>query len=183
MHLRRSCLVLGFLAVLTVSLGTRAAVVYKWTDADGVVHFSDQPVPGAEKVVTGGLNTAHTLGVSTKSAPPTDTSKPKANPVDYRLFAITSPEHDQTFTGNSPVMVNLALDPLLKADQTVTWSMNGVQVANQAPDAVKFTLTDLSRGTYTLTATVTDLASGQSRTSDPVSFTVMLPSLLSPQHK
>ena len=26
-----------------------SAVVYKWIDADGVVHFSDQPVPGAEK--------------------------------------------------------------------------------------------------------------------------------------
>jgi len=25
-----------------------ALVVYKWTDAQGVVHFSDQPVPGAE---------------------------------------------------------------------------------------------------------------------------------------
>jgi hypothetical protein len=27
-----------------------AATVYKWTDEDGVVHYSDQPHPNAEKV-------------------------------------------------------------------------------------------------------------------------------------
>ena len=30
----------------------QAAVIYKWTDAQGVVHYSDQPVPGAQKIYT-----------------------------------------------------------------------------------------------------------------------------------
>ena len=44
--------------VALASFAGQAAVVYKWTDSDGVVHFSDQPVPGAEKITTGATNTA-----------------------------------------------------------------------------------------------------------------------------
>ncbi|MGP0088234.1 MAG: DUF4124 domain-containing protein, partial [Steroidobacteraceae bacterium] len=48
MHLLRRSLALGLFAAVVA----QAAVVYKWTDADGVVHFSDQPEPGAEKIYT-----------------------------------------------------------------------------------------------------------------------------------
>jgi hypothetical protein len=52
MHLCRTWIALGLLTVFAGSLAVQAAVVYRWVDADGVVHFSDQPVPGAEKIVT-----------------------------------------------------------------------------------------------------------------------------------
>jgi hypothetical protein len=41
----------------------------------------------------------------------------------------------------------------------------------------------LARGTYTVAATVSDAVSGESRSSDPVTFYVREPSALSPQHK
>ncbi len=50
MHLCRSWIVCGALALAAIPFAVHAAIVYKWTDADGVVHFSDQPVPGAEKI-------------------------------------------------------------------------------------------------------------------------------------
>ncbi|NNE61472.1 MAG: DUF4124 domain-containing protein, partial [Woeseia sp.] len=34
--------------VLFLCAAAASAQVYKWTDADGVVHYSDQPTPGAE---------------------------------------------------------------------------------------------------------------------------------------
>ena len=52
MHLRRMWIGLGLFAALAAGVATHAAVVYKWVDADGVVHLSDQPVPGAERIVT-----------------------------------------------------------------------------------------------------------------------------------
>jgi hypothetical protein len=156
-------------------------VVYKWTDADGVVHFSDQPVPGAERIVTAG---GTTRGILSQSAPkaPVEKPKTKGSPLDYTQFTITSPGEQETFTGNPTVMVSLALEPSLKANQTITWTLNGVQV-NQPPDAVKFTLSDLARGSYTLTATLTDQPSGESKSADPLTFFVVRPSTLSPQHK
>ena len=39
-------------AIFASRIPVDAAVIYKWTDADGVVHFSDQAVPGAEKILT-----------------------------------------------------------------------------------------------------------------------------------
>ena len=184
MHLCRSCLLLGLLAVLTAPLSVRAMVVYKWTDADGVVHFSDQPVEGAEKVTTG--TGTPSRGILSQRAPNAvaAAAKPKtAGALDYTEFSITSPAPDQTFTGDQPVNANLALEPALKGGQTVSWALNGVQVPNQPPDAVRISLTDLARGSYTLTVTVTDPTSGQSRSADPVMFNVLRPSALSPQHK
>lgn len=183
MHLCRSCIALGLLAVFTAPISVQAMVVYKWTDADGVVHFSDQPVEGAEKIITASGSSSR--GILSQPAPnvraPDAPKKPGA--LEYTRFSITSPSPDQTFTGDQAVNVSLALEPGLKPDQTVAWSLNGVQVSNQAPDAVQFTLTDLPRGSYTLSATVTDPLSGESKTADPVTFNVMRPSTLSPQHK
>src|SRR3981189_1798206 len=48
MPLLRVWIALGLVAACAAD----AAVIYKWTDADGVVHYSDQSVPGAEKIVT-----------------------------------------------------------------------------------------------------------------------------------
>ena len=39
-----------FLLTTLLASGLAAAQVYKWVDEDGVVHFSDQPRPGAEEV-------------------------------------------------------------------------------------------------------------------------------------
>ncbi len=184
MHPCRPWLLFGFLAVLTAPISVRAIVVYKWTDADGVVHFSDQPVEGAERITTG--TGTPSRGILSQRAPNVVVSaeKPKTKgALEYTEFAITSPAPGQTFSGDQAVNVNLGLDPALKSGQTVSWSLNGVQVANQPPDAVRFTLTDLPRGDYTLSATVTDPPSGQTRSTDPVEFNVLRPSTLSPLHK
>ena len=38
------------LMCMVVSGTALPATVYKWVDADGVTHYSDQPHPGAQKV-------------------------------------------------------------------------------------------------------------------------------------
>ncbi|HEY4975466.1 MAG TPA: hypothetical protein VII41_17775, partial [Steroidobacteraceae bacterium] len=85
--------------------------------------------------------------------------------------------------GNQPVTVHLTVAPALKPTQAITWYLNGNPLTNQAPDAIQFTLDDLSRGTYALGATVLDQATGESKSAQPVTFYVMRTSLLSPTHK
>lgn len=164
----------------------QALVVYKWTDAQGVVHFSDQPVPGAEKVTTSsGPEHAGILG---QTAPMPSSSGPNGNPKNpaslaSATIAISSPGPQQTFTGGESVPVSLAVDPEPKGTLAIVWSLNGAQVQGQPSDARSFTLTDLPRGVYTIEATVTDASTGESKTAEPVTFNVLRPSLLSPQHK
>jgi len=184
MHLCRSWILVGAWASGLAPLAAHALVIYKWTDAQGVVHYSDQPVPGAERVLTSGApEHAGILGqtAGTSSAPPP--SKKPATGLSSATVAITSPGPQQTFTGGESVPVALSITPDLKPGYTVVWSLNGAQVQNQAQDATQFTLTDLARGVYTIEATVTDPGTGESKTADAVTFNVMRPSLLSPQHK
>jgi hypothetical protein len=159
----------------------QAAVVYKWTDANGVIHYSDQPVPGAQKIYTATSAAAGT--VVPGAAPDSQTQGQKDSPLGYTQFAITSPTADQTYFGDDTVSVHLALAPDLKPDQAITWHLNGRQLDAQGPTSIQFVLPRMDRGTYILAATITDQATGESRTSDSVTFFVRQPSELSPQHK
>jgi hypothetical protein len=184
MHPCRSLILAGACASWLVPFAAHSLVVYKWTDAQGVVHFSDQPVPGAEKVLTTSApGHAGILG-QTAAAGSTAAAKPKGDKtLAAATVAISSPAPEQTFTGEQSVPVALTVDGELKSSWTVVWTLNGAVVQGQSPTATSFTLTDLSRGVYTLEATVTDAATGESKAADPVTFNVMRPSLLSPQHK
>src|SRR5271156_414303 len=177
MHPWRPWIVLVALA----SFAGQAAVVYKWTDSDGVVHFSDQPVPGAEKIYTGASNIAVSGPTGQNAGPPADTEKgPGA--LDYAEFSIASPTPEQTFYGDQAISASLALSPSLKAGQVVSWHLNGAAVGDQGSAATAITLPHLDRGTYTIGATVTDPATGQSRSTNEVTFYVRQPSELLPQH-
>ncbi len=166
-----------------VAFGAQAAVVYKWTDADGVIHYSDQSVPGAEKIYTAGGGTAGSVrGPATSDSSSAGTKK-DADALGYTEFAITSPTPEQTFFGDEVVAVNLSLQPALKPEQTITWHLNGKDLDDQGPASAHFALPHLDRGTYVISATITDQASGDTRTSAAVTFYVHQPSELSPQHK
>jgi hypothetical protein len=187
MHPCRSWLLLGACASWLIPFAAQSLVVYKWTDAQGVVHFSDQPVPGAEKVVTSSLpEHAGILGqtAAAPAAPAAPAPKPKTDKtLSAAKISIASPAPEQTFTGGESVPVSLAMDGDLKPSWTVVWTLNGAQLQGQPQNATSFTLTDLARGVYTIEATVTDGGTGESKSADAVTFNVLRPSLLSPQHK
>jgi hypothetical protein len=167
------------LAALT-AFTAQSAVVYKWTDADGVVHYSDQPVPGAEKIVIAGQSS---LGTSAgpKGGPPPPAKKPLPA-LGYSQFSIASPTPEQTFFGDEPIPVHLNLAPELKEGQTIAWHLSGQDLSDDT-NATSFTLPHLDRGTYAISATLSDPATGSSQSTESVTFYVHQPSVLSPQHK
>ena len=183
MRLCRSWLAFGLVSVLSAPLPLQAAVVYKWTDADGVVHFSDQPVPGAEKIVTNGGSSRGIMNAPMPAALPG--SEPNAaSPLASVRIAIDSPAPNQTFSGSEVMYASATVEPALAPGGpiTISWALNGAPVAG-SDGAMHFKLPDLSRGVYTLSATLTDAASGATKSADPVTFNVLRPSILSPQHK
>jgi hypothetical protein len=159
-------------------------VIYKWTDSGGLVHYSDQPVPGAEKIVTSGSSlNGMTSTASSGTAAGASAQKPAVPGSALTRFSITSPAADQTFFGDETIGVHLALEPELKPDQSITWHLNGKELEDQGSSATQFTLPHLERGTYVIAATITDQKTGSSQTTDSVNFFVRQPSELSPQHK
>jgi Domain of unknown function (DUF4124) len=178
MHPRKSWFVMGLLA----AFAAQAAVVYKWVDADGVVHYSDQSSPGAEKIYTASAPASAASAGPRNNSAAQPVKKPPASPLNYTEFLITSPVPDQTFFGDDLIGVHLSLVPGLKPNQALAWHLNGKQLENPA-DPFSFTIPRQNRGTYTLTATITDQATGESQSSNNVIFYVRQPSELSPQHK
>jgi hypothetical protein len=184
MHLRH--LSTGLSLALFCLSQAGAATVYKWTDSNGVIHFSDQPVPGAERIITqSGPRSSQAPAPSASrqaSAPRRGSSKPEPNDtaVDYTEFEIESPQTNQTFTEQS-VSVRIRLEPDLKPGHLLSLYLNGKLVENQSPKSTQFTLNELPRGSYSLVASVMDASSGESKSTPPVTFNVQRPSILSPQ--
>jgi hypothetical protein len=172
------------LAAFAACVG-QAAVVYKWTDSDGVVHYSDQPAPGAEKVfTTSSAGPGGTASASRPGASGAATAKKNAAPgLSYTLFSITSPTPDQSFFGDEVISVHLALDPDLRPGHTITWNLNGRQLEDVGAIPTQFSLPHLDRGTYVISATITDRQTGESSSTDSVNFFVRQPSALSPLHQ
>jgi hypothetical protein len=186
MRLCRSWLAFGLVSIFAAPLLLRAAVVYKWIDADGVVHFSDQPVEGAERITTSsGSNHGIMVGPAGPSAQP---DRPRTTTtLASAQVTIVSPANEQTFSAGEAVTAALTVEPTPKTDRplSITWTLNGAPVSEGA-DAMSFPLPAAltqGRGSYTLGATVADPSSGESKSAEPVTFNVLRPSLLSPQHK
>ena len=174
MHPRQSWLALSLLTALSV----QAAVIYRWVDPDGVVHYSDQESPGAERIVTSAPNTA---AAGARAATPSQAPrKPAGSSLSYAEFTITSPQAEQTFFGEDPIGVHLSLSPGLKTGHSIAWHVNGRQLDDQT-DAVSFVMPRLERGTYSVMATITDQQTGDSQSSNSVTFFVRQPSSLAPQ--
>jgi hypothetical protein len=168
---------------LLAAWAAQAAVVYKWVDADGVVHYSDQPVPGAEKIVTAGRSS---LNGSSAAASPVNSNPNQARTgaaAQARPAAITlvSPQPEQNFFNNEPINVALS-QPELKAEESVTWHLNGKEL-DQPPTATQFVLPNPGRGTFAIAATITNQTTGEVESTPSVTFYVHEPSLLSPQHR
>jgi Domain of unknown function (DUF4124) len=173
------------LAAALASFAGQAAVVYKWTDDKGVVHYSDQSVPGAQKIFTASSSAGNAAPSAASPAAPVSPAGKKAvtGVLNYAQFTIVSPMPEQTFFGDEVVNIALSLQPGLKDGQSITWHLNGKQLDDQGPTATQFALPTQVRGTYIVAATITDQATGESETSDPVTFYVRQPSELSPQHR
>ena len=83
-------LAFGLAAFLAGAFPAVAAVVYKWIDADGVVHFSDQPVPGAEKIMTTG---GSSRGILTEPAPAESAARRSAEEADTLIRCHRGVDH------------------------------------------------------------------------------------------
>jgi hypothetical protein len=181
MHPWRVWILLAALAATT----SLAAVIYKWKDSNGVIHYSDQPVPGAEKIYTPASPAGQPPAAPARIAPPG--SQPQRAQKDgpllgYTEFSIASPAPDQTFFGDEPIIASLTLNPGLNPNHVLTWHLNGTQLEDQG-GVTQFALQHLDRGTYVIAATITDPGTGESRSTGSVTFYVRQPSALSPLHK
>jgi Domain of unknown function (DUF4124) len=161
-----------------------AADAYRWVDKDGVVHFSDQPVAGAQKVP---LKPAAKPGsVAPTYAPPnssTEREGPPQGSFRYAACSIASPTQDETFSSTDTIGIGLDLQPSFRAGDRIQVALNGERLQQWPESATSFLLSGLPRGSYSISVTVLGRGGDVMCTAAPIGFYVQQPSLLSPGHK
>jgi len=145
-------LVLAALVLLVAALPA-AAKIYKWTDDQGHVHYSDKPAPGSKSVDLPPATVYEAPKPST--APPAETKQQPAQQTGYTQFRIVSPADQATIRGTQQtILVEIDIQPALRAGQQIRLEMDGKTVASGRD--TRFSVHPVYRGTHTFHAVVED---------------------------
>jgi len=173
----------ALLSMLT-AMSAVAADMWRWRDADGVVHYSDRPVPGAQRME---INAPQPESAPASQGPATSApASPEAAPpppVRFTRCEIQRPANDEVFNSVDTVTATIAVEPALTEGFRVQVYLNGAEYKDWPSGALTYSIQNLFRGSYTLQARVID-ASGKAACMGPmISFHVRQPTLNSPARR
>jgi Domain of unknown function (DUF4124) len=167
---------LATLAVLS-SAAAQTITTYRWVDAQGVVHYSDTPQPGAQVIQ---LQSAQTYRAP--AAPAAATAKDAAaKDADgpYQACAVTQPASEASFFAPDAVPIAVQITPGLRPGDQVAVTLDGSTLNPVAPGRMQYQVTAPLRGAHTVNVAVQD-ADGTQVCHSSLTFYVREPSLLSP---
>ncbi len=163
-----------------------AGPAWRWVDADGTVHYSDRPVPGATEVFLPDATTpapqpAPAARPSTPSAP--TTVVPLGDSAQYTQLAIASPAPQATLWNIGGVLnVDVAVGPRLQPGHRLAIIYDGTLLPLAPTSGTSFTISEVYRGQHTVQAVILDSSNTQVLRSAPVQFMVQQTSLLNPNN-
>ena len=171
------------LGLLLLAGGAVAQTIttYRWTDAQGVVHYSDTPQPGAQVIQ---LQQAQTYRAPGPSAAAIKAAKADAAATDpaspYLSCNIGQPAAESSLFAPESVPITVALSPGLRGGDQVNVTVDGVAVAPLTPGGLQFQLPGPERGAHMISALVSDADGKTICHSAPLTFYVQRPSVNSP---
>lgn len=171
--MRTPLLVLALFAAPALASQT----VWKWVDEKGITHYSDRPVPGAQRVEISISSRADPV----RAIPPPPQEPERQAGPPYSNFEILSPaQNDVLINTGGRVEVRLSFEPDLRAGHSLQLFLDGERVEDFAPGAREYTLTDVPRGLHTLVARIQDDRGQSIQQTQPVQFMVRQHSIAQP---
>jgi Domain of unknown function (DUF4124) len=153
-----------------------ATTTYRWVDAQGVVHYSDTPQPGAQK-----LEIAPAQTFQPAPLPTTQSGREIGPRADEYTCLITQPQSQQSIYAPETVPVSVQLSPELRSGDRVQVTFDGTAVSPVDDSGLDFQIDMPIRGQHEVTATVVDSNGKTVCTTPSVTFYVRRPSVLAPQ--
>lgn len=147
---------------ILLATGSVLAEAYRWTDENGIVHYSDKPEPGAERIELPSDNVvtrrrAPTPVAATQTAANQQTAERPAA-FKYESLTVASPAAEETLWNIAGVLnVSLNLQPALQDGHQVRVYFDGDP---QMVSGASFQIEEVYRGVHNLQAEVVD-ASGK----------------------
>jgi hypothetical protein len=158
--------------------------LWKWTDSNGVVHYSDVPGPGAVKVDLAVTQSQPRPTVATPAAAPSGSAaaRPAAPAtVTYTSLEIWQPENGASFFGgDAAVNVRLRSEPTVSPDDSLLLFLDGKLVEGPT-NAAEYTLSNLERGAHSVTAQILDTKGKEKIRSQPVVFHIKQVTTIAPR--
>ncbi|WP_298626936.1 DUF4124 domain-containing protein [uncultured Legionella sp.] len=129
------------------------AQIFQWTDSQGVVHFSDQPHPGAKQLnipdSQGYTPPASTAG-GASSQEEQKTEHPSNDEPKYSKIAIIQPLNDATIRNNQGyIIVAVEMEPALAEGDALQMVFDGAPLGEPQSNTL-FQLNGIYRGTHTM---------------------------------
>ena len=167
---------LVIIALALLAANGAYAQAYKWTDDDGVVHYSDRPRPGAVEVDLGRYSTpTRATRPPVRRVAPVVNDEPEPEAFSYESLAVASPAAEETLWNIEAVLnVSLALSPALRPGHQVRVYYDGN--ARQVP-GLNFQLQEVYRGAHNLQAEVLGENGQLMIRSEPIRFYVQQTSI------
>lgn len=170
---------LFLVAALMMMMCTSHAEVYTWTDSQGVVHFSDSPHPGAEKLK---IPEDQSYSAPSPSSPKQDVApdheennKSEKSDKSYTKIAIREPLNQATIRNNQGyIVVSIELEPKLSEGDNLQMIFDGAPLGDPQPNTI-FELNGIYRGSHTLAVQVVNAGGEVLLTSDPITIFMQRP--------
>ena len=165
-----------------------AGPAWRWVDADGTVHYSDRPVPGATQVYLPDATTPAPVPRPSQAASPgassaATTTVPLGETAQYTQLAIASPAPQATLWNLGGVLtVDIVVGPRLQPGHRLGIIYDGALLNLPASSGTSFTLSEVYRGQHTVQAVILDASNSQVLRSAPVQFMVQQTSVLNPNN-
>ena len=168
--------------LLLCSVPTLAATVWKWRDASGVIHYSDQYVTGAEQVNIQSSTTYSPVDINIQANTQASSSASAAAFAGYNNVEIWQPSNEQTIANTAGAIdVKVRVEPDLQKGDRLALYQDGRLVAGFPAQGNEYQLTEVERGAHSLTLVVLDAKGQQVASSAAVTYYVQQPSALKPR--
>lgn len=164
-----------------ISLGCSVALattVYKWVDENGVIHYSDQPHPNAQKLQVEGVQTYSSRSASVRE--PAESEPASTTPNPYKGCAIAQPLEQQNLPNAQSVFIRVAADPVPRSGDRIYITMDGQGLNGGQPTGLAFNVTPIDRGSHSVSAQIRSPDGTILCQTPNVTFHVQQPNLFSP---
>ena len=169
--------------MLAIPLAQAAEEVYRWVDEDGVVHYSDQPHPGAEKIriesapAPGTRLPVNAAGPSRRGEAEQGDQQTDGS-FSYQGLTVSQPAAEETLWNiGATLSVTLDLQPALRPGHRVRVYFDGEA---REVSGTQFTLDEVYRGVHNIQAEVVDANGNVMIRSQPNRFYVQQTTVVNP---
>ncbi len=168
------------LPILILAAAAVAAPTYRWVDADGNVHYSDRPQPGAEEVILPEAQTFESTPIAPPAVAPTPPPTPQAPaaPVDYSVQVVSPTPDEVLWNIQGDLSMRVSLAPSLRAGHAIRVVYDGRTLDGLPETELALTIPEVYRGTHTLAAAVVDDTGREIARSPVVTFHVRQASII-----